>query len=160
MRAWRAVSVVAMVLGVGAVLGPAEAVEPDESSPAPLESVPEHGSRTGYAEVASVMYAEPVLAVESLRIETIVFVETGSGRHLKFVSCPLFTVERDATETTITAYCEARKTALGKQAHIDIRAYNQNANTGEACETADRELRRNIVFSCTVTDPSMSESAA
>ena len=160
MQAWSAMSVVAIVLGVGAVLGPAEAVEPDESSPAARESVAEHGSRTGYAEVASVMYAEPVLAVESLRIEAVVFVETGNGRHLKFVSCPLFTVERDAPKKTITAFCEARKTALGKQAHIDISAFNQNANTGEACDTADRKLRRNTVFSCAVTDPSTSESAA
>lgn len=76
------------------------------------------------------------------------------------MSCPLFTVERDALETTISAFCEAKKTEIGKRAQLEGSADNPNANTGVACDTVDRELRRNTVFSCTVTDPSMLESAA
>jgi hypothetical protein len=157
MRGWSTVGMVAVLLGVGAVSGPVGAVEPGEATPAALESAAERGSRGGFTEVASVIYAEPVLAVEGLSIEAIVFVET--GKHLRAVRCPLFIVERDAPETTITVDCEARKTALGKQAELQVSADDPNANTANGCARV-RELRLNTRFSCTVTDPSMTESAA
>jgi hypothetical protein len=157
MRGWRAVGIVAVLLGVGAVSGPIGAVEPDEATPAAPESVAERGSRDGFTEVASLIYAEPVLAVEGLSIEAIVFVET--GKHLRAVRCPLFIVERDAPETTITVDCEARKTALGKQASFEVRADNPEFTDAFLCNSGG-ELRRYTRFSCTVTDPNMTESAA
>jgi hypothetical protein len=159
MRGWSAVGVVAVLVGMSGGGGSVGAVEPDEARPAALESPVESGSRGGFAEVASVMYAEPVLAVESLRIEALVFVESGDGKHLKFVQCPLFIVERDAPKTTITVDCEARKSALGKQAYLDVSVSDPNANSGNACLTAARDLRRNQRFSCSVTDPRTMESA-
>jgi hypothetical protein len=132
-------------------------VEPEESAPATLETRVGRGAVGGFTEVASVIDAGPALVVENLSIEAIVFVET--GRHLKAVRCPLFTVERAAPKTTITAYCEARKTALGKQASFEVRADNPDFTDAFLCNSGG-ELRRYTRFSCTVTDPNMTESAA
>jgi hypothetical protein len=104
----------------------------------------------GFTEVASVIYAEPALGVAGLSIEAIVFVKT--GKYLRAVECPLFTVERDAPKTKITAFCEARKDAIGKQASLEVRADNPNANSASGCGVA-RDLQRNTRFSCTVSDP-------
>ena len=153
MRSWSAVGVVAMLLGTGAISGSVAAVEPDESVLAARQTGVEPSSATGSTEVASVIYAEPVLGGEGLNIEAIVFVGTGNGKHLRHVRCPLFTVERDAPRWTITAYCEARKDALGKQASLEVNAENPNANSASGCGSAVSELKRNTRFSCRVTDP-------
>jgi hypothetical protein len=153
MRGLAAVGVVAVLLGVGTIGGSVPAVEPDESTLAAPEAGAVRGEGRGFTEVASVIYAEPALGVAGLSIEAIVFVRT--GKYLRGVQCPLFTVERDAPKTKITAFCEARKDAIGKQANLEVSADNPNANSGSGCSVV-RELRRNTRFSCTVSDPSTS----
>lgn len=152
MRGWGSVSVVAVLLGVAVVSGPVMALERDESKPAALDSVTERGAGGGFTEVASAIYAEPSLKDADLRIEAIVYVESGNGKHLKFVRCPLFVLARDDPRTTVTAFCEARKTALGKWAQFEITAYSVNDNAVSACGTA-RQLKRHTQFSCSVKDP-------
>ena len=150
MRGFAAVGVIAVLLGVGTIGGSVPAVEPDESMIAAPESAAVRGEARGFTEVASVIYAEPALGVAGLSIEAIVFVR--SGEYLRAVDCPLFTVERDAPQTKITAFCEARKDAIGKQASLDVSADNPNANSGSGCSVV-RDLGRNTRFSCTVSDP-------
>ena len=152
MRGLAAAGVIAVLLGVGTIGGSVPAVEPDESTLAAPESAAVRGEARGFTEVASVIYAEPALGVAGLSIEAIVFVQT--GKYLRAVRCPLFTVERDAPKTKITAFCEARKDAIGKQASLEVRADNPNANSASGCGVA-RDLRRNTRFSCTVSDPHM-----
>ena len=155
MRSLAAVGVVAILLGMGAVGGSVTAVEPDEATMAAPDAGEVRGEARGFTEVASVIYAEPALGVAGLSIEAIVFVKT--GKYLKSVDCPLFTVERDAPKTKITAFCEARKDAIGKQASLEVRADNPNANSASGCGVV-RDLRRNTRFSCIVSDPVVSES--
>jgi hypothetical protein len=150
MRGLAAVGAVAVLLSVGAIGGSVTAVEPDEVALVAPDAGAVRGEGRGFTEVASVIYAEPALGVAGLGIEAIVFVET--GKHLRAVRCPLFTVERDAPKTKITGYCEARKDAIGKQANLEVSADNPNANSASGCGVV-RELRRNTRFSCTVSDP-------
>jgi len=152
MRHLAAVGVVAVLLGGGAIGGSVPAMAPDHSTLAAPDAGVVRGSGRGFTEVASVIYAEPALGVAGLSIEAIVFVQT--GKYLKDVQCRLFTVERDAPKTKITAYCEAPKDAIGKQASLDVSANNPDANSASGCGVA-RELRRNTRFSCTVSDPHM-----
>ena len=151
MRGLAAIGVIAVLLGVGAIGGSVPAVESDESTLAAPDAEAVRGSARGFTEVASVIYAEPALGVAGLSIEAIVFVR--SGKYLRAVQCPLFTVERDTPQTKITAICEVRKDAIGKQASLDVSADNPNANSGSGCSVV-RDLRRDTRFSCTVSDPS------
>jgi hypothetical protein len=148
---------VVVVLGVAAVGGSLGAVEPEEAMPTGRDAVGERGSAAGLTEVAGVIYAEPDLGAEDLGIEAVVFVETGTP--LRAVRCASFVLERDAPKTTITAFCTARKAALGQHVQLEVDAYRANANSGSGCGTV-RELQRTTRLSCSVKDPSTVESAA
>jgi hypothetical protein len=151
MRQWAAIGMVAVLLGSGAISGPVAALEQHEASKVPHDASDRRGRGAGFTEVASVIYAEPALNVGAeVGIEAIVFVET--GKYLAKVQCPLFTVERDAPETTITAYCETRKVARGKRAFLDVRTLFGESGYVAGCETAPRELRRNERFRCTLDE--------
>jgi len=152
MRDWSAVGAVAVLLGVGAVGGSVAGVEPDKATPAASDAVAERGSPAGLTKVASVKYAEPDLGTEDLGIEAIVFVETGTP--LRAVRCASFVLERDAPRTTITAFCKARKAALGQDVQLRVDAYRPNANSYSACGT-EGELQRKTRLSCRVSDPHM-----
>jgi hypothetical protein len=157
MRGLAAVGALAMLLGMGAIGGSVPVVEPGEAALVAPDAGAVRDEARGFTEVASVIYAEPALGITGLSIEAIVFVKT--GKYLKDVRCPLFTVERDAPKTKITAFCEARKDAIGKQASLDVRADNPNANSASGCGVV-RELRRDTRFSCTVRDPHMVPEAS
>ena len=102
-------------------------------------------------EVDRVMYVEPTKAGAKFTIEAIIF-GPFVGDDLLDVTCDLFTIERGTSGATVSAQCRAEEGMIGREAGLDVNAYNRGHGVVNVCEDT-APLAAEMVLSCTVEDP-------
>jgi hypothetical protein len=142
----------------GYVQGERGAASPSEAGAATPIPVPSAGGAPeGYSEIDSVLYAEPTMAGAKFSIEAIVFVGFVGDDDVRDATCYLFALERGTGGTTVSAFCRAEEALVGREAYLDVKAYDPRRGNESAvsfCEDA-APLVVDMVFSCTLEDPGL-----